>query len=75
MIVEMLEDLMDKSMARVCKKERQALQEMKKLEWRERWQALDTELAREMDILMSLVPEPMEVIVERDIVTGNMEGL
>ena len=45
----------------VYKEERKSLQEKKRLEWQRNWEALDLELAREMDILMELVPEPMEV--------------
>ena len=31
------------------------------MEWKRKWEALDIELSREMDILMKLVPKPTEI--------------
>ena len=60
-VVHIVEDLMEEAMDMVHKRERKSLQERKRMEWKRKWEALDIELAREMDILTELVPEPMEV--------------
>ena len=54
---------MEDAMDMVHKRERKSLQERKRVEWQKNWEALDIDLAKEMDILMELVHEPMDVTV------------
>ena len=53
-VVDIVEGMMDRAMDVVSREERKSLQEKKRLEWQRNWEALDLELAREMDILMEL---------------------
>ena len=58
---QILMEVLDGVMDNVGRKARMELKEKKRLEWELRWEALELELATEMDILMELEMNRMDV--------------